>query len=92
MGMSFFYCVLSASGLHHAVDNGRQTADLAGLTAQVVGHGSFFAHDEVSFHLAFAFDRDQAPVFRLVSPVHQDLRKTFSIRTLTRSRHVRVKI
>lgn len=78
MGMSFFYCVLSASGLHHAVDDGRQTADLTGLAAQVVGHGAFFADDEVRFHLAFAFDRDQAPEFRLVPPVHQDLRKPFS--------------
>jgi len=56
--MSFFYCVLPASGLHHPVDHGRQAADLTGLSAQAVRHGSLFAHHEVRFHLALALDRD----------------------------------
>lgn len=76
MKMSFFYCILPASSLHHSVDDGRQTADLTGLTAQVVLHGSFFAHDEVCFHLAFTLHRNRPSEFRLVTPVHQDLRKT----------------
>lgn len=58
MKMSFFYCVLPASGLHHPVDHGRQAADLTGLSAQAVRHGSLFAHHEVRFHLALALDRD----------------------------------
>lgn len=74
MKMSFFYCILPASRLHHPVDDGRQAADLTGLSAQRVSHGSFFAHHEVRFHLAFALDRDQSPEFSLVTPVHEDLR------------------
>jgi len=73
MKMSFFYCVLPASGLHHSVDDGRQAADLTGLPAQAVRHSSLFAHYEVRFHLTLALDRDRAPELRLVTPVHQDL-------------------
>jgi hypothetical protein len=58
MEMSFFYCVLSASGLHHPVDDGRQTADLTRLPAQVVRYSALLAYHEVCFHLSFAFDRD----------------------------------
>jgi len=76
MEMSFFYCVLPAPGLHHPVDDGRQAADLTGLTAQVVGHRTFLAQHEVRFHLAFALDRDRPPELRLVTPVHQYLRET----------------
>lgn len=73
--MSFFYCVLSASGLHHPVDDGRQAAYLTGLPAQVVRHRAFLAHHEVRFHLALALDGDRTSEFRLVAPVHQDLHK-----------------
>lgn len=83
MEMSFFYCVLSASGLHHPVDDGRQAADLTGLPAQVVGHGSFFAHHEVRFHLAFALDRDRAPELGLVTAVHQDLSTENNVSIIT---------
>lgn len=76
MEMSFFYCVLPASGLYHPVDDSRQAADLTGLPAQVVGHRSFLAHHEVRPHLALAFDRDRAPELRLVTPVYQDLCNT----------------
>lgn len=79
MEMSFFYCVLPASGLDHSVDDGRQAADLTGLPAQVVGHRSFFPDHEVRVHLAFALDRYRAPEFRLVAPVHQYLRKPGAI-------------
>lgn len=73
MKMSFFYCVLSPSGLHHSVDDARQAADLTRLSAQVIRHRSLFAHYEVRFHLPLALDRDRASELRLVTPVHQDL-------------------
>lgn len=76
MEMSFFYCVLSSSGLHHPIDDGCQAADLTGLPAQVVHHSTFLAYYEVRFHLSFALDCDWASEFHLVTPVHQDLRKS----------------
>lgn len=76
MEMSFFYCVLPASGLHHPVDDGRQAADLAGLPAQAVRHRSFFAHHKVRLHLTLALDRDRTPELRLVSSVYQDLHRS----------------
>lgn len=74
MEMSYFYCVLPASGLDHSVHDGRQAADLAGLPVQIVHYGSFFAQHEMCFHLAFSLDRNRAPEFRLVTAVHQDLK------------------